>query len=139
MVRFVDVESPYSAPTLEGLTRNIRYARACVRDALLRGEMPYASHLFFTQPGILGDNVPEERDRGIHAGKSIIRALNAVTVVYTDLGMTGGMQLGVDMAKEDGREVVYRKLGEGWEERFSRYEEGYAPNGIWSPRDFPAL
>ena len=63
MEKFVDIESPYSASNHEELVRNIRYARACVRDSLLRGEVPFASHLFYTQGGILDDNVKEERNR----------------------------------------------------------------------------
>jgi hypothetical protein len=35
---------------------------------LLRGESPIASHLLYTQPGILKDDVPEERPLGIEAG-----------------------------------------------------------------------
>ena len=58
-----------------------------MRDCLLRGEVPFASHLFYTQPGILDDNKPDERVFGIMAGKAIIEKLNATTVVYTDLGI----------------------------------------------------
>ena len=43
------------------------YARACVRDSLLRGEAPIASHLLYTQPGVLRDNVAGEREQGIAA------------------------------------------------------------------------
>ena len=41
---------------------NFIRARACVRDSLLRGEAPIASHLLYTQPGVLGDNVAGERE-----------------------------------------------------------------------------
>lgn len=131
MTRFVDVETPYTAKTIEGVRRNIRYARACVRDCLLRGEVPYASHLFFTQTGILDDNVQGERERGIVAGKDIIRKLSAVTVVYTDLGTSGGMQIGIDLARQDGRPIEHRTLGDNWEEEFSKHEGNHSHNGIW--------
>ena len=39
---------------------NVAYARAAVRDSLLRGESPIASHLLYTQPGILKDSVSDE-------------------------------------------------------------------------------
>jgi hypothetical protein len=131
MQKFVDIETPYMASTPESVTRNIRYARACVRDSLLRGEIPFASHLFYTQSGILDDNVPSERERGILAGKSIIEMLNATTVVYTDLGTSRGMELGIEMAKRDKRNIEYRVLGENWEEEFSRHENDHSHNGIW--------
>jgi hypothetical protein len=131
MQKFVDIETPYMDSTPEGVTRNIRYARACVRDALSRGEIPFASHLFYTQPGILDDNVPEERERGILAGKNIIKMLNATTVVYTDLGTSRGMELGIEMAEKDKRSIEYRVLGEGWDEEFSRHEGDHSHNGVW--------
>ena len=75
MTRFVDIETPYAAKSEEQLKRNLLYARACVRDSLIRGEVPFASHLLFTQPGILDDNIPKEREIGINAGKELIESL----------------------------------------------------------------
>lgn len=60
----VVVESPYAGD----VERNLRYLRAALRDCLLRGEAPYASHAIYTQPGVLDDDIPSERTRGIHAG-----------------------------------------------------------------------
>lgn len=131
MPKFVDIESPYSASTEDELKRNIKYARACVRDSLLMGEVPYASHLFYTQTGILDDNVVEERERGIKAGKDIIETLNATTVVYTDLGISKGMELGVEMAKKSGRNIEYRNLGINWERAFLAHENTHSQNGVW--------
>lgn len=131
MGQFVDVESPYTAATKAEVIRNIRYARACVRDSLLRGEFPYASHLFYTQPGVLDDNVPNERTKGIDAGKAIIQKLGAKTVVYTDLGISAGMRLGIKLAEDAGREIEYRELGEDWEKDFSAHEDGHSHNGVW--------
>ena len=131
MQKFVDIETPYSAPTREEVVRNIRYARACMRDCLLRREIPFASHLLYTQTGILDDNVPEERERGIMAGKAMIEKLGATTVVYTDLGVSKGMELGIRMAEDRGRRVEYRNLGSDWEKRFLRREEDHSHNGVW--------
>lgn len=65
----VIIESPFSARSgLKDVNLNVEYARACVRDSVLRGEAPIASHLLFTQPGILDDAKPEERQLGIDAG-----------------------------------------------------------------------
>ena len=63
-MRLVILESPYAGD----IERNVAYARECIRDCLLRGESPIASHLLFTQPGILRDDVPAERHLGIAAG-----------------------------------------------------------------------
>ena len=46
-MRQVIFESPYAGNVEE----NVAYARAAVRDSLLRGELPIASHLLYTQPG----------------------------------------------------------------------------------------
>jgi len=67
-MRLVIVESPYAAPTPEGIERNVAYARAALADCLGRGEAPYASHLLYTQPGVLRDEVPEQRRLGIEVG-----------------------------------------------------------------------
>ena len=65
-MRLVILESPYAGD----IERNVAYARECIRDCLLRGESPIASHLLFTQPGILRDDVPAERELSIAAGHS---------------------------------------------------------------------
>ena len=63
MIRVI-LESPYAGD----IEKNIEYARKCVRDSLLRGEAPIASHLLYTQEGILYDDIPEERKHGIIPG-----------------------------------------------------------------------
>lgn len=133
MYKFVDIETPYMGATEEEVVRNVRYARACIRDSLLRDEVPFASHLFFTQSGILDDNVPREREQGILAGKTIIERLQADTIVYTDLGISEGMKLGMEMARKSGREIKFRKLGENWEEEFSRHEINHSHVRVWLP------
>lgn len=63
-MRLVILESPYAGD----VEKHVAYARACVRDSLSRGEAPIASHLLYTQPGILRDEVSKERQWGIDAG-----------------------------------------------------------------------
>jgi hypothetical protein len=113
-MRRVIIESPYAAPTPEGIARNIRYVRAAMRDCLLRSESPFASHALYTLPGVLRDEVPEDRKRGMEAGWAWI-AVADMTVVYTDLGMSKGMEAGIALAKEQGRPIEMRQLGEGWD------------------------
>ena len=86
-------------------------------DCFKRGEAPFASHLLYTQPGVLRDEIPEERQLGIYAG--LMWGLHAeTTVVYTDLGVTKGMREGIAAAQVAGRLVEYRTL-ENWNDRGS--------------------
>lgn len=103
--RRVIVESPYAGD----IETNVAYARAALRDCLSRGEAPIASHLLYTQPGVLDDDNPEERVWGIQAGFAWSNAAEA-TVVYDDLGISRGMQYGIERAEREGRPVEYRKL-----------------------------
>lgn len=105
----VILESPYAGD----IEKNVAYARACVRDSLSRGEAPIASHLLYTQPTILRDEVPEERLWGINAGLAWGQVAEA-TVVYTDLGISGGMKYGIANAEKAGRPVEYRQIA-GWD------------------------
>jgi hypothetical protein len=104
-MRRVIIESPYSGD----VDANVAYARRCVRDSLLRGESPIASHLLYTQPGILRDEVPEERRLGIDAGLAW-GAVADVTAVYVDRGISPGMDEGIKNAREAGRYVEFRNL-----------------------------
>ena len=96
-MRLVILESPYAGD----IDANVEYGRRCLRDCLLRGEAPIASHLLYTQPGVLDDTVPVERRHGIEAGLAWGTVAEA-TVVYTDLGISSGMQHGIDVAAADG-------------------------------------
>lgn len=106
-MRRVIVESPYAG----NVDANVAYARAAVRDCVLRGEAPIASHLLFTQPGILADDQPDERKLGIAAGLAWVAVADA-TVAYTDLGVSYGMQQGIIAAIGALIPVEYRSLPE---------------------------
>lgn len=99
----VILESPFSGD----VERNIRYARACVRDCLIRGESPIASHLLFTQEGILRDENPIERELGIRAGLAWATRCD-YPVFYTDLGWSFGMKSAA---------LYYQSLDMGYEIR----------------------
>ena len=104
-MRLVILESPYTGD----IERNTVYARACVRDCLQRGEAPIASHLLYTQPGVLNDAAPDERAWGIKAGLAWLSKADA-SVVYTDLGTSNGMKHGIAMAERAGLRVDIRTL-----------------------------
>lgn len=113
----VIIESPYACGhnpcckpgTCTTLDAHIVYARAAMRDSILRGEVPLASHLLYTQPGVLDDGIPEERQLGIELGLAV-RSFATKTVVYNNLGLTRGMQHGIDDAKQHGRPIEWRQL-----------------------------
>ena len=108
--RRVLIESPYAGKTPAETAENVEYARAAMRDCLDRGEAPFASHLLYTQ--VYDDTVPELRTRGIEAGLAWGEVAE-VTVVYVDLGISKGMELGIKRAHDQSRPVEYRRLGKG--------------------------
>ena len=101
----VIIESPFAGD----VDTNIKFARACMRDSLNKGESPMAIHLLYTQEGILDDAIPEERNWGIEAGLAWGKHASK-TVVYTNLGISTGMEIGIQRAKEEGREIEFREL-----------------------------
>jgi hypothetical protein len=113
----VVIESPYKATSKNPITAffqrraNRAYARACVRDSLQRGEAPIASHLLYTQPGILRDHNGYERQWGIDAGLTWAVAAE-LTAVYIDRGISSGMYYGINKAQRAGRPVEQRSLYE---------------------------
>ena len=106
--RIVVVESPYRG----GDQRCLAYARAAVADCLSRGEAPMASHLLYTQPGVLKDEILVHRRLGMAAGWAFHWRADAV-VVYTDLGESPGMADGIEHAKFAGVPIEFRSL-ETW-------------------------
>ena len=109
----VVIESPYAGD----VERNVAYAKACMRDSLERGEAPFASHLLYAQEGILDDAVPRERTQGIMAGLAWAQCAS-LTAVYSDLGLTPGMEQGILSASARGRTITFRHL-DGWLEAWN--------------------
>ena len=110
-MRRVVVESPFAGD----VKLNTWYARAALADSLRRGEAPIASHLLYTQPGVLDDTDPAERNHGIRAGFRWGELADAV-VVYTDLGVSSGMKTGIAyyrMYCDMTAPIEYRSLGGG--------------------------
>jgi oligoribonuclease (3'-5' exoribonuclease) len=101
----VIIESPYAGE----IPQNLEYARRCMADALCREEAPFASHLLYTQPGILDDTILEERRLGIEAGLAWGRDADLVAA-YVDRGISDGMRLGFDRARKRGTPIEVRAL-----------------------------
>lgn len=102
----VIIESPFA-----GGFSNVKYSRECIRDCLDRGESPFASHLLYTQKGILDDTIPDERRRGIAAANGWLEVADYVAV-YMDLGVTRGMLIGVAKASKLNKPIHLRWLRE---------------------------
>lgn len=102
----VIVESPYAGE----IEANLTYARAALADCIQRGETPLASHLLYTQPGVLDDHVGSERELGIAMGFELWAYARRVCF-YVDRGWSGGMRSALDRAKRLGVTWVERKLG----------------------------
>lgn len=103
----VVLESPYAGET----ARNVDYARAALRDSLLRDEAPIASHLLHTQ--VLNDEDTDERRMGIRAGHDWIAQADLV-VFYADLGCSNGMDEAKEEANRMGVRCETRYLGGEW-------------------------
>jgi hypothetical protein len=94
------IESPYAGD----VERNTDYARRAMGWALRQGVAPFASHLLYTQPGVLDDSVPDERTAGIEAGLAFVRDCDE-TWVFIDHGISRGMEYGIGAARKAGRPV----------------------------------
>lgn len=103
----VIVESPFRGE----YALNRAYLLMCLRDSLLRGEAPFASHLFYTE--VLDDREPRDRELGIHAGLAWAEGADLVAV-YNDLGVSRGMQYAIEHHTAAGRRIEYRSLGSAW-------------------------
>ena len=110
MTKLVILESPYAGDVEE----NVRYARLALRDCLLRYEAPLASHLLYTQPEVLDDNINYEREMGIQAGWNWMEKADYV-VVYLDRGVSPGMLRGIRLA-QDLKLPIYTRVLPGYKE-----------------------
>lgn len=132
-VPFVIVESPYAGD----IDTNVAYARACLRDSILKGEAPFASHLLYTQEGVLRDEVHEERELGMGLGWHVARHSD-YSVFYTDRGWSSGMVRGFAAAARLGHACVIRRLGLPWSDtqpgdNYLCAESGFKSTGSHTP------
>jgi len=102
----VIIESPYAG----NIERNIKYARACLKDSLNRNEAPLASHLLYTQDGVLDDTVESERMQGINAGLAW-KEFADLHVFYVDYGMSKGMEYARGFSMGSGVQLEFREIG----------------------------
>ncbi len=103
----VCVESPYAANEEYTVKQNIEYAKRCVLDCIALREIPFASHLLYSQ--MLDDTKRIERALGIHMGYQWMLCCDKV-VVYIDHGISEGMQAAITFAYSNSMFVERRKL-----------------------------
>jgi hypothetical protein len=84
------VETPYRSIDPSEQQENIIYARKCMKDSIRRGESPFASHLLYTQDGVLDDAIKDDRARGIEMNFNWLLKADLVAV-YIDRGVSTGM------------------------------------------------
>jgi hypothetical protein len=106
-MHLVIIESPFAGD----IDANIAYARRCVHHSVHANEAPIASHLLFTQPGILDDNSPEERKRGIEAGLAWLPRAS-YQVFYTDRGWSKGMIQALERGRKFNMSIRVRYFDE---------------------------
>lgn len=128
------IESPYTGD----VARNVAYAREALRDSLLRGEAPFASHLLYTQPGVLRDEDKTERALGIAAGLDWGDGADLVAV-YADLGFSSGMREGVDRAHVRGTPVEVRYIRRGEATTASKADSMSLPTDSKARKDTPIM
>lgn len=104
MIRVI-LESPYAG----NIEKNVEYARECVRHSLSLGEAPIASHLLYTQEGMLDNNIEEERMWWINAGLAW-KDVADKHVFYADMGFSKGMDYAMKYATKNDIPVEVRYI-----------------------------
>lgn len=104
-IRRVFICSPFRGNT----EFNIKYARKAMAHSLALGEAPFAPHLLYTQPSVLDDDKPADRERGMTAGA--VWMLNSELIaVYADHGISDGMKREIAGASRAGITIEVRTL-----------------------------
>lgn len=104
--KLVIIESPYAG----NIEQNTLYARHAMKHSIHMGESPIASHLIYTQPGILRDHDPMERQIGIACGLAWSRVAE-LHAFYTDLGWSKGMIDAYEFCEETNKPYEFRAFG----------------------------
>jgi hypothetical protein len=105
-LKLVIIESPYAGD----IEANVAYARKAMADSIrYYGEAPIASHLLYTQPGVLDDALPHERALGIAAGLAW-RAVANEAIFYIDRGWSSGMIAAKELYDQEGFPYSIRSI-----------------------------
>jgi len=96
------------SPLAGDIYGNMEKAKNYCREAMERGVLPIAVHLYFTQ--FLDDNNPVERKSGMKMGLELLKLCDEVWVYGNTI--SSGMEKEINFANEIGTRVVH-KLFEG--------------------------
>ncbi len=80
-----------------------------MRHSLSLGEAPLASHLLYTQAGILNDEIEAERTLGIAAGIAWAGVADK-HIFYIDYGMSRGMRDALEYAVKRNIPIEMREI-----------------------------
>lgn len=104
----VVIESPWAG--LGAGERAADYLRQCIRDALARGEIPWASHGMLAATRALYEEDEDQRAEGLEVNRSMILHHADLIVFYTDHGMSAGMRMARQWAGMHGKKIEERKI-----------------------------
>ena len=104
--KLVVIESPYAGD----IERNLTYASRAMAWAIERSMAPIASHLLYTQPGILDDAKPDQRTLGMFLGYEWMKQAHEV-YFFEDYGWSSGMVQAKHMAALLGKRVRTIQIG----------------------------
>lgn len=86
------------------MENNMKLAECLCRIVALRGFIPIAPHIYFTR--FLDDRNSNEREMGLTSGLELLKLCEEIWVFSFD-GISQGMQLEIDTAKEMGKTIKY--------------------------------
>lgn len=104
MDNFVYICSPYRGE----VKRNKEYARYLTRKAIEKGFIPITVHLYLTE--VLNDSNPEEREKGMAAGKELLKKCTFI-LVGDKYGRSSGMIEEIEQAKQLGKIMLIEEDG----------------------------
>lgn len=107
MANLVVIESPWAG--LGAGEKAKSYLRNCIRDALARNELPWASHGMLAWTEALWENDEEQRHEGLLVGKSMIIKADLIAF-YHDKGWSPGMKSALIWATQNGKKIEKRTL-----------------------------
>lgn len=84
------------SPLSGNIERNIKKAKEYCREVSLKGFLPVASHIYFTQ--FLDDNNLEERNMGMDMGLELLKLCDEVWIFGDRI--SEGMKKEIEFAKE---------------------------------------
>jgi hypothetical protein len=95
--------SPYRGD----IEANTKFAQEAMLDSFGRGEAPFTPHLLY--PQVMDDGDEVDRNVATRAARAWLE-MSDTLAVYTDLGISAGMQDEIAFAEENEIEIEYREL-----------------------------